>query len=518
MKKHPVLVDDLGGHKKSTTKAQELVNSIVKRVRESENARNTWTHRVAHYYQRRYVREDRNVNWPWPNASDIVMPTIDMTIDRLKAAFSRIIFSKPIATFKVKNYQFQETARLNEVFFDWLLEEGMPDFKKEMIIGLDNILQNGFCVMKIFWDFKTRKATRLLRVDRLPPEMQNALPAIQAFDQRRRLARGANGTPEQRSAQNDQLTQLAQQALVLFTQALVSHYDFDPEDETDAKATAKIIKAFRQGEREVKYTTREVLANNPRAVCVDPNDLIVPSNTQNIHEASEITQRFYLTRSALKDRARDFGWSKKAVDLVLDRSKSSDARDNKATSNLRISATVPILRDKDFREGLNPTEKGDLIEFWEHYQWMDIDNDGHDEQVVTVIQPGMGNQAGGVLMKDVTELPFEHGEWPFVQMNFEANDRRFYSSRGIPEKIDDIDREITVRHRNKLNNMDMMVPSFTYRFGSEFNPDSSPFVPGAMIPVVNHDDFSPIPIPDRTVTDEREENLLLTWVSRYQGG
>ncbi len=122
------------------------------------------------------------------------------------------------------------------------------------------------------------------------------------------------------------------------------------------------------------------------------------------------------------------------------------------------------------------------------------------------------------LMRDIREVPFEHGLWPFVQVKFEINDGRFYSPRGVPEKIDDLDLEITKRHRNKLNNMDMMVPTFTYRFGSELNPDTFHFMPGEMYPVVNHDDLQALQVPDRTLADEREENILLTWNERYLGG
>jgi hypothetical protein len=39
-----------------------------------------------------------------------------------------------------------------------------------------------------------------------------------------------------------------------------------------------------------------------------------------------------------------------------------------------------------------------------------------------------------------------------------------------------------------------------------------------MYPVLQQDDIKPLDVPDRTIPDEREENILLTWVERYLGG
>lgn len=63
-----------------------------------------------------------------------------------------------------------------------------------------------------------------------------------------------------------------------------------------------------------------------------------------------------------------------------------------------------------------------------------------------------------------------------------------------------------------------MVPTFTYRYASEFNPDNVQFIPGEMYPVLQQDDIQPLAVPDRTLNDEREENILLTWNERYLGG
>ena len=143
---------------------------------------------------------------------------------------------------------------------------------------------------------------------------------------------------------------------------------------------------------------------------------------------------------------------------------------------------------------------------------MDLNGDGREEMVVMTIHPGTNT-----LLRDIREIPFEHSKWPFVQVKFEINDPRYYSSRGVPEKLDDIDTEITTRHRNKLNNMDLMVPSFLYRHGLDF-VDNFQYVPGGLYPALDpNNDLVPIPVPDRTVNDEREENILLTWSERYIG-
>ena len=106
------------------------------------------------------------------------MPLLDMTVDRLKSTISRAILTRPIVAFKARKAAEQDNARNAETFFDWLLNERMDDFKHEVFVGLDSILQYGFCVFKVFWDFKSNVVTRRINWDDLPNEFRELVPNI----------------------------------------------------------------------------------------------------------------------------------------------------------------------------------------------------------------------------------------------------------------------------------------------------------------------------------------------------
>ena len=508
MKQHPVVLEDLGSHRKNQRSTREKIREIVDLVHQAESDRSPWLKRQDFYLDRRYAREGRDTEWPWPGASDIVMPTIDMTIDRIKSTFQRLIFTRPVVDFKARHPDSMDNALNARVFFDWLLGERIPDFREQILVGLDSILQFGHGIFKTYWDYKTRRVTRIIRRADLPQEFRDMLQedekVLQSYSQF--AGQRVSEADIQRFVKNE--TKQRIQGLQSSLSSLISRrYGLDPDHEREE--IAKIFRFFRDTKEEVRYKTREVICNSPRVVAIDPKDLIVPKNTMRLEDAEWLVHRVWMDEHTFASRIHDHGWSKKAVRNVLDNKRDDGTFQNEA-GGLHSDQTNRIHEQ---REGINNTGRKGQIEILEAYWYEDVDNDGHEELVFAPIH--RGTQA---LMRDVQEVPYQHGAHGFTQIKFELNNHRFYSSRGIPEKLDDIDLEITARHRNKLNNMDMMVPMFTYRYGSELNPDAVRFIPGDVIPVMEPGDYAPIDVPDRTQPDEREENILSTWVQRYLGG
>ena len=505
---HPQVLDDTGPRKQRN---KRIVQDIVGKITGDQDHRRQWLDRQRDYYLRRYSRKFRGTNRPWQGASDIVMPTMDMTIDRLKATFVRSVLTRPVVQVEAKTPAFGDQARLDQEFLNWLLDTSIPDFKEQVMIGMDTVLQYGFCVFKIFWDYRTRKTRRVLNVGDLPRRYADVLPGLvdSAANQKVKtnlqdLLQGEGGLE----------LRVAEEAVEGLRGRIAIDFDLDDEDPIDSRAIGAIVAGIKgfvsgKGDPKIVYTTREVEADNPRIVCIDPEDIIVPNVTRDLQSSNRITQRLLLTESSFKQRARDHKWSKSAIKAVLDSAKEKGPRSSLSGTR---GSVQELEGDRDAREGIVSTSSDELIEVWEVHWMMDIDGDGMDERVTAPIHPGTNT-----LLRAIREEPYEHGLYPFVQITFERNDQRFYSSRGVPEKIDDIDIEITKRHRAKLNNLDMRVPCFTYRFGSEINPADIQFRPGEMIPTINPDDIAPIPIPSFANDNEREENILLTWNERYIG-
>lgn len=507
MKKHPAVIDDTGAWRQSDTELRDLTAGLLKQLAFDESARSDWLERQAVYYSRRYCREGRGTSRPWPGASDIVMPTIDMTIDRIKSTLYRVIFTNPMVVFEARNSISQGRARDAEVFFRWLLNDGIRDFRRQITIALDSVLQYGHAIVKVYWDYACRNQKTVLHRRDVPLEYRRIIQDTQddkqpLTDLEQELARFT-----QMQVSLDDHRQFIKANKERFRKAIARWWELDLEEKEDADAASKILAFLGNSEEKVIFKSKEVLYNAPRVVTVAPEDFIVPRGTKNLQDATRIAQDIWLTESAFKSKARDLGWSDKAVDYVLD-NRRLDER------NRRSDVKRSILDlERDEREGLLSIDPADLIQVREIYWLDDIDGDGRDERVMMHVHPGTQTA-----LRTPRESPFRHGLYPYVQLAFELNDERFYSSRGVPEKIDDIDYEITFRHRNKLNSLQLMVPTFKYRYGSSVNPDNMEFTPGACFPVMSMDDFEAVQVPDRTILDEREENILLTWNQRYLGG
>jgi len=108
---------------------------------------------------------------------------------------------------------------------------------------------------------------------------------------------------------------------------------------------------------------------------------------------------------------------------------------------------------------------------------------------------------------------------PIHTAEFELNKRRWYAPRGVIEKIDDIEKEVTVQHRAKLNRMMIAnAPTFKYRTGSGINAANWHWIPGqSTLAGILRAIFS-MDVPNLDMSFEREEMILRTWAEQYLGG
>jgi len=88
----------------------------------------------------------------------------------------------------------------------------------------------------------------------------------------------------------------------------------------------------------------------------------------------------------------------------------------------------------------------------------------------------------------------------------------------VPEKLDDLEKEITVQHRAKLNAMAISTAkTFKYRAGSNINPSNYRWIPGQFYPVRSMDDVQELVVTPPDINLEREEQILRTWAEQYMG-
>lgn len=486
---------------------EDFIKQLVQSVREDETSRGTWLRRQAHFLRRRYTKSFRGTDWPWPNAADIVMPTMDMTVDRLKPVFIRsTVGTRPVVTVLARNPESMDRVSNLEMFMDWLVETRIPNFSEEIAYASDQYLQHGYCVFKVWYDYRTRRVSEVVDRNRLPVAIASLVRTDLTTEQANQVA-AVSGIPfitQAEFAQGVDKNRLKS--------LLRDHFDLDPDDKDDNRAENTLVDWLmsKKPAPTVTIKKREVWRDTPRITAILPEDLIVSDTVEDIQDAMRITHRYFLTEQQIRERARDQKWIKKTVEKMLAPEESPPA--SASIEDQTLTQTRELVHTEQpttIYPGGAPSEH---FEIWDIYTYMDLDGDDIWERVVLTINP-----ISAELLR-IIELPYKHGAWPFVQIKFEHNDKRFYRSRGIPEKLDDLDVEITQQHRSKLNHMTLVnAPVLLYRLGSRFNTENLRFIPGQPIGVQRADDVTSLRLENKDLSYEREEQILQGWVERYLG-
>lgn len=471
---------------------REFVDKVRQCVRDDIDDRNEHETKLASFYNRRFQQVNRNPKFPFVGCSNIVMPVIDMEVDKAKPPLMNVFNSDPIVTFKAMDAQSFEKTDAAELTMGWLLKTRMRDFLDNMEIGIDHQKMYGYQIIKTVYEYRTSIATETITKEQIAPEVLNDL---------------AQGLA---AVQTGQMTQ--EQFEEGFSAFILSHFNLHPDDDLDRKAAQKIMDFILKEEEEVVIKKREITHDAPYSYAVDPVLFIPESGTRNIQDAERITEIKFFTENDLMMRAMDGYFDEKEVKRAIEElnQPNQDKGDKVASKSTRMF--VELETAKTDREGLNNFQNEGLVEVHEVYCLYDIDGDGVKEKCILIYQPDTS------AVFRFMEYPYSHGEWPFVQIKNELTDDRFYSARGVPEIIDQIDELITQNHRNKQDRMKIAnSPTFTYRIASGFNPNNQRWVPGQMVPVMEHGDFQAVQLPIIDASYDSEENILATWVDRRLG-
>lgn len=466
--------------------------------------RDGWLQKIEHFRARRYCMEDRDPTYPWPGSSSIVLPFIDKKIDEIKPAYVGLVSqARPPCTVLAIAPEFQEKTERIELFISWLVKFGSPNFLEQVSLGVDDLLEKGRCIFKTMWFFSTVRCAQILDRARLPEKLRRLVVAQSPKEANLlHLLTGGpqNGGPPiiDRGQFNDLVPQIKE--------VLHETLGLDPKDKDDGPAISEVLSWLRNGAKDpIRVDSNQVRDNVPGIAAVDPRDLIMPSYARDdIESVESYTEVMRYSRLRFEQEAAQAGWNQAAVKSVL------EAYENRGGD--RSQKTNYIGSDESQREGVSSIERG-IIEVRATYAWYKPDS-GPPRKTKLL----WCDKAKEIPLK-FSEFVRPSGHWPHYSAVFEKNKDRWYSARGIPEKIDDIDWEITHQHRYKLNRATIATaPTVLFNPGGIVNPETWHYIPGQMMPARNPMvDARVLEFPQQDVTFEREEQNLITWGDGYLG-
>jgi len=438
--KHPENLKD-NEAVKITQEIKDKITSLSQDIEEAKQRRGVWDTRQEDYYRKRFQLR-RKRNFPWAGYPNYILPLIDSDIQKAKPAYINAAFGVyPIVTYEPFNPQSIQAARNREALLDYRIKHKM-DFFEPYCIGVDKALQTGFVVFKIIWKFASRKYSETLDISDLPPEVQDALYDVITTDA--------------------MIKKIAQEEFSV-------DMDFAENDE----ALDKMVSEFREGKTEFKMTFMEKEHNKAEVIACDPKeDIVVPADTQNIQDARFVDYRFYSTINELKIAMRDGKYEKFSDDELMEWT-GKETRSNR--------------QDKLHREGI--TESGlseELVYLHETCVWHDIDGDGIMERCIAT----WPNSAPEKVLRFI-ENPYDHGRWPYEQVERELIDVGFYSARGIPALDDDFQTGISASFNNDLaNQLIVNTPFIKYTKNAVTNIRNRKFIPGEAVEVRDMNGYS----------------------------
>lgn len=483
VKKNPESLDRT--NKISPVISEDLIRELHGQIDGDIKDRGVRDDKLVRWYKKRFGMRGQGKSFPWPGASNIHVFLTDEKIRKLKPNYINLAFEgDTVVNFQALGATPIERATAAELLMDWVLKYKMNqapgiNYFRGLSIIVDRMLEKGKGYGKVIWDYQDIHTTTFVDITQLPMQIQ----------------------------------QVIQDPLITDEELLAIIYQFselDPNIDEDVKNANQMVVQFRQGKTTLRYKAKTVVYDGPRVIPVDDKDLIVPSFTTDIQSATRITHRLYLTENDLRISARNGKYLKEAVAEVIDSKQNS--RTTKSGNTDRILSMEQIQVLKRQREGVSePEHTYDLFEIWEIYFWHDIDNDGVKEKVVATYHP----QTQTILR--MIEFPYNHYKWPFVVFDYELNDDRFYSQRGIPELLDHYQTELTMQENNKLDRMTLANSlQFKYRIGA-INPKNIRFIPGQGIPVHRMDDLQELPINNIDISYDNEMNRIRALAESYIG-
>ena len=129
-----------------------------------------------------------------------------------------------------------------------------------------------------------------------------------------------------------------------------------------------------------------------------------------------------------------------------------------------------------------PNKKDEAIWLHETCVWFDINNDGIEERCI-VTWP----EANPSAILRFIELPYDHGQWPYVLVKREFNGPGVFESRGYGALGEDFQNAITTFVNQSVDNGTIVnTPRTKYKRGSIANIRNIRYVPGEALEVLTN--------------------------------
>lgn len=397
------------------SKRHEFVRDLAKKIREDDDARETWKNKqITANNARLGIR--RQTNRPWPGYREVPIPATDKTIRKTKSMFVSVAtrMKNPIVVTPESGVeqpfgdeQARTSANKIRKALNGLIAKRDFQWRKKVALFADYFLENGIALFKVIEKFNSQTINRAIDLEKMFGKEQLA--------QIKRL-------------RNDELRII-----------LAEREGFDLNDEDDKKTIDKIIKDFRSGKKVLKFTKTEV-TSEPNLIPERGINVIVPNGATDVQTSPRITHNMWMPFQEIRKRAAKGIYDKKAVeDLDVENAQRDDS-----LNALHMARNEGV----DLERG-----QGELFNVREAQTWYEVKKNEWEKWVFTWVEkPTTKGNDKKTEIKVIQEqkFPYEHGMWTWVKHDNELKSQRWHASRGVPEQIRGLQQVMDRMYNNRL--------------------------------------------------------------------
>lgn len=379
------------------SKRYEFIKELAQKVRDDDDAREIWKNKqIVASNQRLGIKRRRDRGNAYPGYSEVPIPVTDKIIKKLKSLFVSVAtFSKKqiVVTLEEGLPQPQDARqRANKIekALNGLIRKRTFQWTKNVSLFVDYFLENGHAIFKVIEKFFSKTISRTIEVGELNVE---------------------------------ELKGLRKQELI---QLLADKEGMDVENKDDRKELESAYKQFKGGKDVLKFKKR-VVFSEPTVLPERGLRIIVPPGTTDLQRAPRVTHDMWFTLQELKEKAASGVYDKSVIEQLVEDQGIND--DSLTSTAWDLAEGVSTKETKSTSELFNVRE---CQTWYEGKKWVFswLEEIGNSTKKT---DENPANQSVKVVQE--VDFPYDHGMWTYVKHDHELKNKRWYSSRGVPEQI-----------------------------------------------------------------------------------
>ena len=415
-------------------------------LRSYEDRRNIWPGKTTD------LRKNAVNAFPWQGASDMEVNVVGERINAYVALFDQALERSHIRAFPTSMAAMPRAGVVSS-FLKWMRNSYIPNFKEEMELGANHLLEKGLMVTYVGWQREKRSFLQRVTLD----EIAQASPEIAE-----QIALGAD---------EEELIQMVQAA-------------FPSVNAKRAKRAIRDLQKMGVTEIPVARTTVDRPIVNS---CAPDGEVIFPPYVSDPQRAPYVFWRTFLTPQELEKKAANEGWDAKWVENAI--------------QNLRGKDSIYLERERQsLLDRMDFVDDNDLIMVVYGYQRLIDEEDGSEGIYCTVFHPSAEGHAKYELLNG-------YDDYPFIVTRLSYDQKRMYEVQTFSDLLRGAQLQIKTERDQRIDRASLSVlPPLMHPAG---RPPTD-WGPGRRVPYrrLGEIAFGPIPPADPAHGSVEVENAM----------